>query len=236
MVFSVQPAFVLHRRLYRETSLILELFTRDYGRISVLARGVRKARSPSAGLLQVFVPIVVSGGGKTELLHLSQVEADGGCGLLVFGREQLPCAFYLNELLLNLVPKQDPDPALFLLYKQTLSVLQHADLRMRAPALRIFEKKLLLGAGYGLPLHAQLHNTFANEQYYAFNVATGFVPYTHKAHNMTNVFLGRTINAVLTEYFADHHILQDAKRLLGFLLSLVLEGRKIHSRQLFFGV
>jgi len=105
MTIVLQPAFVLHRRPYRETSFIVELFTPDYGRIAAVARGIRKTRSRTAAWLQPFVPLFVSCYGKGELLTLNQVEANGF--LHVLTGKNLRCGFYLNELLMRLLPKHD---------------------------------------------------------------------------------------------------------------------------------
>src|SRR3990167_1032441 len=97
----LQPAYVLHRRAYRETSFLVELFTQEYGRLTVVARGVRKANSSTTGLLQPFSPLLVSYGGKGELLTLFSVEARKT--MLRLQRDALFAGLYLNELLMYLL-------------------------------------------------------------------------------------------------------------------------------------
>lgn len=141
------PAFVLHGRPYRETSLLLECFTRDYGRIGLVARGVRKEKSrlPRA-LLQPLTPVSLgwSGGGELATLTAAEARADP----LMLAGETALCGLYLNELMLRLTMRQDAHPELFDAYERTLERLAHGD----APAwtLRRFERDLLDQLGYGL--------------------------------------------------------------------------------------
>src|SRR3990167_1545961 len=142
---SFQPAFVLHRRSYRETSFLVELFTPDHGRLTVTARGVRQAKSPSQGLLQPFTPLIVSWSGKGELMTLAQVDAHGEVRRL--RGDALFAGFYLNELLMALLQKWDAHQRLFKVYDEALCALQELPLNQRA--LREFEKILLEELGYG---------------------------------------------------------------------------------------
>ena len=142
-----QPAFVLHGRPYRETSLLLECFTQDYGRIGLVARGVRKEKSRlSRALLQPLTPVSLGWSGGGELATLTAVEARADP--LTFAGEPLLCGLYLNELLLRLTLRQDPHAELFIAYARTLGRLALGE----APAwtLRRFERDLLDHLGYGL--------------------------------------------------------------------------------------
>lgn len=237
MIPTLEAAFVLHRRPYRETSLILELLTQDHGRIAVLARGVRKVRSRLAALLQPFTPLLLSWQGKGELYYLNQAEANGYRRALV--GKNLRCGFYLNELLMRLLPKQDAHPSIFALYEQTLADLQNAalgpDPLLCEKALRLFEKRLLLEIGYGLPLQAQ--PGFKNEERYHFNPEEGFLPYSATEPKSailrhSGVFSGKALNALLSENFEDKLCLQEVKRLMRFILATLL-GRPLESRGLF---
>jgi DNA repair protein RecO (recombination protein O) len=147
-----QPAFVLHARAYRETSLLLECLTRDYGRVGLVARGVRRERSRTPrALLQPLLPIRLGWSGHGELATLTQVEA-AARGVELNG-DALLCALYLNELVLRLTARQDPHPRLFADYAATLSRLETD----AAPAwtLRRFERDLLAHLGYGLVLDVE---------------------------------------------------------------------------------
>src|SRR3990167_3982988 len=102
---SFQSAYVLHRRSYRETSFLVELFTLDHGRVTVAAKGARKAKSSTQGLLQPFTPLMVSWSGKGELMTLVQADAHGEVRGLK--GDALFAGFYLNELLTALLQKWD---------------------------------------------------------------------------------------------------------------------------------
>src|SRR5262249_54147881 len=147
-----REAFVLHTHPYRETSLIVEAFTRAFGRVSLLARGARRPASPMRGVLLSFQPLALAWFGKGELRTLSRAEWQGGQPLL--RGEGLLCGFYLNELLLRLLPREDPHEALFADYRHALQRLgalaaPGAD---SAPVLRAFEKSLLKELGYAMTL------------------------------------------------------------------------------------
>src|SRR3989338_1657766 len=101
----LQPAYVLHLRSYRESSFLVELFTKEQGRMTVLAKGVRKKKSPLQGLLQPFIPLLVSWVGKSELMILTQAEAHGAMKQLK--GTCLYAGLYLNELLMGLLQKWD---------------------------------------------------------------------------------------------------------------------------------
>lgn len=145
-----QPAFVLHARPWRETSLMVELLTRDHGRVGVVARGVQGAkRHTLRAALQPLQSLHVDFLPRGELARLIQAEAQDAAPLLQ--GEALMAAFYVNELLIRLLPRQDPAPALFERYAGLRDAL--ADSRgSLAWTLRRFERDLLELLGYGLPL------------------------------------------------------------------------------------
>ena len=135
-----EPAFVLHTFAYRETSVIVEAITAEYGRVAMVARGARRPRSELRGLLQGFQPLLLSWSGQHELKTLLHAEWRGG--LPRVGGSALVCGFYLNELLLKLLPREDPHPRLFASYEAALADLaaggeQAPDpAALRAPAAR----------------------------------------------------------------------------------------------------
>lgn len=145
-----QPAYVLHSQPYKETSLLVEVLTRDYGRFTLVARGARRPRSDLRGLLLPFQPLQLSWFGKSELrtLHV----ADWRGGVPQFAGERLVCGFYLNELLLRLAPRDDPAPELFKLYDRGVRTLA-GDVQF-GNVLRRFELDLLALLGYAPMLAA----------------------------------------------------------------------------------
>lgn len=232
----LQPAYVLHRRAYRETSYLVELFTPDHGRVAVVARGVNKPHSATQGLLQPFIPLLVSFAGKGELQSLSQVEANGSMQHL--HGDCLFAGFYLNELLMCLLQKWDAHAGLYTIYEKTLMALQSETLEQKT--LRTFEKTLLEELGYGfLPKsEVSLHNTFLPEKFYRFIPEHGFVVCddnmvaTAPAHT-GNIFSGKSLIAIAREDWQQAESLSDAKRLTRFILAPLLGSRPIYSRLLF---
>jgi DNA repair protein RecO (recombination protein O) len=221
----LQPAYVLHRRAYRESSYLVDLFTKEYGRMTVIATGVRKIKSSSQGILQPFIPLLVSWQGKGELMTLIHVEAQGN--VLGLQGECLYAGFYLNELLMFLLQKWDAHPSLFATYSNTMCSLQIPQLDQKI--LRSFEKRLLEELGYGL------HDMFAPDQYYRFHPEQGFVvaEFGDQSRNGANLFSGKSLLAIAKEDWNEEVSMQDAKRLTRFVLAPLLGMRQIHSRQLF---
>lgn len=226
----LQPAYVLHRRAYRETSFLIELFTLELGRISVIAKGVRKTNTLQ-GLLQPFVPLLISASGKGELLNLSQAELNGE--ILRLQGEHLFAGFYLNELLISLLQKWDAHPNLYDMYARTLFNFQNHTLEQ---SLRAFEKRLLEELGYGFLFKTDvlLQNTFCVDKYYRFMPEHGFVLTDTQSADViaTNLFLGKNLLAIAQEEWHQES-LRDAKRLIRVILTPLLGSRMLHSRRLF---
>jgi DNA repair protein RecO (recombination protein O) len=142
---AAQPAFVLHSYPYKETSLIVDVFARDYGRVALIAKGAKRPQSKLRGVLQTFQPLSVGWSGKGEVRTLTAAEWIGG--LPPLEKSALLCGFYLNELLVKLLARDDPHPALFDHYVATLNQLAHDE---PAPiVLRKFELALLKETGVG---------------------------------------------------------------------------------------
>src|SRR3990172_6126372 len=145
---DAQPAFVLHNYPYRETSLVLEVFTQHHGRVAMVARGARRPRSALRGVLLAFQPLLLSWSGRSELRTLYKAEWRGGLPQLK--GVALLCGFYLNELMVKLLPHDDPHKALYRTYFDTLHALGKGG--DHAATLRRFEKHLLKELGYALTL------------------------------------------------------------------------------------
>ena len=154
MRIEQQQAWILHGRPYRETSLLLECFTREHGRIGLVARGVRKERSrvPRA-LLQPLTPVSVGWSGSGELATLTVVEARAEP--VTLAGEALLCGLYLNELVLRMTMRMDAQAELFDSYARTLDRLAGGE--SHAWTLRRFERDLLIHLGYGLTLATDAH-------------------------------------------------------------------------------
>ncbi|MEM1411565.1 MAG: DNA repair protein RecO [Pseudomonadota bacterium] len=143
-----QPAWVLHARPFRESSQLLELLTRDYGRVGAVARGARGTRSRWRGMLQPFRPLLVSYTRRSDLGTLTGAEQVAAPPALV--GEALYCGLYVNELTLRLLMRHDPQPEAFEQYRATvMDLAAGSDVQ---PVLRHFEKQLLDATGFGLIL------------------------------------------------------------------------------------
>lgn len=140
-----EPAFVLHRYDWSESSLILELLTRHHGRVAVVAKGAKKPSSNFRPVLLPLQPLHVAFGGDAEIRTLRSAEWLGG-QVMPTG-EALLSGYYLNELLLRLLARDDPHPALFDVYASTVRVLAGEDAQLLQPALRAFELLLLREIG-----------------------------------------------------------------------------------------
>ena len=226
----LQPAYVLHHRPYRDTSRILELFTRDYGRVSVFARGARGARKAGAALasiLQPFNRVLVSWSGKGEAGQLTAAEFDGAMSALP--PDRLVSAFYLNELLLKLFTRHDSHPDVFVLYDATLGSLKTDADGLRA--LRLFEKRLLDALGYGLALErdCDLGRPLDPRYAYRYRLEQGAIRIEGVAEG-AGIFSGSTLLAVAREDFADPAVCAEARALLRAALDRCLEGKELRTR------
>lgn len=227
----LQPAFILQFRKYRETSLIIDALTRDFGRISLLAKGVRQSKSKTAGILQPFLPLTVSYIGKAELKRLTGVERGASfrqaCDVIrPFGEIKglaLYCGFYINELVGCFLHKYDPHPEVFDYYGECLSSL--ADGFNREAALRQFELNLMESVGYGLQLeYDDNKKPIESLKKYVFNVGQGPV----EAED--GQFSGKTLQALRCRELTDPQVLSEAKILMRTVIDIYLQGRQLKSR------
>jgi len=236
MRIHLQPAFVLHRRAYRETSFLLDVFTLEHGRLSLIAKGAKSHRSPQRALLQPFTPLFISWQGKSELMTLTGVEPDGLAFQLA--GECLLAAFYLNELLTYVLHPHDGHPTLYHLYSNTLKKLEKNPLE---PAvLRLFEKKALDELGYGLQLKGEIesHKPFAPGLFYRYYSELGFKQATDEDSQQLPglVFSGGSLLALANETLNDESVQKEIKRLMRLAFKPLLMGKTINSRELFVGV
>jgi DNA repair protein RecO (recombination protein O) len=142
---SDEPAFVLHRYDWSESSLILEVFTRHHGRVALVAKGAKRPSSNFRPVLLPLQPLHVSFGGDAEIRTLKGAEWVGG-QVMPTG-DALLSGYYLNELLLRLLARDDPHPQLFDAYAAAVSMLASEHSEAREPALRAFELVLLREIG-----------------------------------------------------------------------------------------
>ena len=223
---QLAPGYILHHYPYRDTSRILEVLTRDSGRFSIFARGVRGPKAKLASELQPFRLLLLSWSGKGDAPMLSGAEGVPEQGTLP--PACLMAGFYLNELLLKLTHRHDPVPAVFDTYHATLETLKTG--AALEPTLRIFEKRLLdlLGYGVELDVDARTGARLEPDAYYHFRPAYGVFPAEPDA---AGAVLGASLIRLAQDEVATQRELDDAKRLLQAALAQCLEGRELSTRQ-----
>jgi len=225
-----QPIYILHTRPYRETSLLLEAFSRDYGRIALVARGARRPHSVLHGLLMAFQPLEVAWSGKGEVLTMMRAEWQGGQPLL----SGLPlfCGYYLNELLLRLLPREDAHPRLFVHYAKILLSLGHSPLdRVSEADLRSFERALLSELGYGLTLESDVEgHPIAPDTRYRYEIERGSIPLPDGASG-DFTFQGQTLLDMSQDDYSRSSTRLEAKQLMRRLLSYYLNGMELETRK-----
>jgi DNA repair protein RecO (recombination protein O) len=220
-----EPGFVLHTYPYKETSLIVELFTRRFGRVALLARGARRPRSAMRGMLLSFHPLRLSFSGSAELGNLMSVEWAGA--LQPLAGQGLMCGFYLNELLLRLLPRDDPHEALFEVYGDALSRLSRDP---SAAVLRAFEKRLLAELGYAPLLeHDIASRPIDPDGLYAYEPERGPTPVNGVRGGLL-VVRGRTLLDVAADDYSDPATREEARNLMRALIGERLHGQVLHTR------
>ena len=225
----LQPAFILHRRPYLNTSLLLETFSREQGRLGLVARGASAPRSRLKGLLQPFTPLLLSWTGAGELATLTGAEEAGRPVPLPPNR--VLAGLYVNELLVRLLPRQDAQPGLFAAYETVLAELATAD--GEEPPLRRFEKKLLEELGYGLTLDCEAASgaPIVAEEQYCYVLDRG--PLAADRVQTGVLISGRGLLALRDGLLTDPVVLQEVKRLTRAALAEQLHGRALKTRELY---
>lgn len=229
---ELEPAYLLHRRPYRETSALLEIFTRDHGRIALVARGARRPRSALRAALLPFVPLLVSWSGRGEVGTLRGAEAKSTP--VSMSGEPLLSALYLNELMMRLTHRHDAHPELFDAYALALRALAgNVDAEF---TLRVFEKRMLEAIGYGMLLEHEAESGLpvVREQRYAYRADRGPDRAAVRSNDCVEVS-GATLLDLAGERPLDESGRREAKRLMRFVLRVHLGERPLASRAMFGG-
>ncbi|HEY8035598.1 MAG TPA: DNA repair protein RecO [Methylobacter sp.] len=251
----LQPAFILQQRKYRETSLIIDALTRDFGRISLLAKGVRKSKSKTAGILQPFIPLAISYVGKAELKTLTDVERCAGsrptCGIHsipgdcrtgsrpVRGIHSIPgdiiqplsglkgLALYCGFYINELVVYflHKYDPHPEVFSYYSECLSSLADGSNIEAALRLFELNLVECAGYGLQLEYD-NNEKPIEPLKRYDFNVGQGP----VEAVNGRFSGKTLLALSARELTEPQVLSEAKILMRMVIDVYLQGRELKSR------
>lgn len=223
-----QPAFVLHSYPYKETSLIIDVFSRQFGRVALVAKGAKRPHSQLRGALQTFQPLTLSWSGKSDLQTLTAAEWVGGMPPLE--KNALLCGFYLNEIIVKLLQRDDPQPLLFDEYVSTINQLAHVE---PVPILlRKFELNLLKMAGVvnDLSYCTQHRCTVTSEILYVVDPESGTRP-AQDNDNGIKVH-GKTLIDMQAADYSDVATQVQSKLLMRSLLAHHLHGNPIHTRQI----
>lgn len=223
-------AFLLHAYPYSETSLILEVFAREQGRMALLARGARRPRSALRGVLLAFQPLELGWFGGGEVKTLAKAEWLGGLPFL--NGTGLMLGYYLNELLLKLLPREDAHAQLFDAYAAALRAL--AGGATETAELRRFEKALLAELGYGLALARDTAGQpIEAAGFYRYQIERGAVPDGMDGQQAGLAMCGKTLLDMANDDYADARTLAEAKQLMRHLLGHYLNGQPLQTRRVF---
>ncbi len=226
---DLQTAFLLHTWAYRESSLLLDIFTPEFGRLRCVARGARRPRAVLHGILLPFQPLLLSWFGKGEVKTLHQAEWQAGIPQL--GGDALWCGFYLNELLQRLLPVADPHPSLFFDYQMAIHSLAHN--AHVAITVRRFEMQLLRHLGYApnLTREAASGEPVNPQRWYVYVPEQGAVCLADPKASLFPL-QGQTLLAMAADDFSHPQTRQQGRHLLRRLLNHYLGTTPLHSRQL----
>lgn len=226
---DAQPAFILHTYPYLETSLIVETFTRNFGRVPLIAKGAKRPRSALRGLLLAFQPLHLTWGGKSELRTLHKAEWQGG--QMPLQGTSLICGFYLNELLVRLLHRDDPHEQLFVYYQETLAALSTQTDYI--PILRRFEQRMLQELGYALTLDHDVAGRPTNpNESYGYEIERGPVALEGNSHSHGLQLQGKTLLDMKQDDYSSAATRQQSKALMRYILNHYLDGQPLHTRQL----
>jgi len=221
-------AYLLHRTPYSNSSLLLECFTREHGRFPAIAKGVKSSKKSGPALLQPFNSLLIDFTGKGEVKTISGFEQDAEA--IILKGTTLYCGFYLNEVLMRILARNDPHAELFHYYENTLNELSSAtDVE---PILRSFEVLLLNELGYGLLLdqEAETGKEIKHDSFYAFEIEHGPREITRPDRHAIN---GSTLHALAGNIPYHDREKSQARMLMRRLLTHYLGDRPLKSRELF---
>lgn len=222
-----EPAYVLHHRPYRDTSQILDIFSLEHGKLSLVARGSKAARARLAGILRPFQPLRMSWSMRTDMGTLTGAEINERAQALT--GDALMAGYYVNELLLYLLHRHDPQPEIFAVYEDALRALASGfDV---VTALRVFEIEFLKLSGYALNVEteARTNAPIRAAQFYEFRPEDGAIPV--ERCEGPSIFEGRQLLAIAAQDFSSDSALHAANRLLRQVIHYQLNGRELKTRK-----
>lgn len=231
LTLHLEPCYLVHAFHYRETSLIVEVFTRHAGRLALIAKGARRNKSRWRCVLQPFRKLAINASGRGEMLTLTHAEeldlpqprVSGAC---------LYSGLYVNELVHHFLIHRDAHLALFDEYESLLNSWQSPVI---APArLRLFEKRLLSAVGYGLLLDHDASDGTLIDPEVDYEYRANFGPRRKTSQSAAPILQGRSLLALAKDNLQDTQSLQECKQLMRFLLEFHLDGKPLRSRELLY--
>lgn len=225
---TLQRGYVLHARSYRESSLLLDCLTLESGRISLIAKGARRSKGQQRRLLQPFAPLLISFAGYGELRTLTAVEEAGSSRRLQGDR--LACGLYINELMVHLLPREEPVEELFAFYNHALESLSGEE--PVGPFLRRFELQLLeaMGVAPNWGRESSGGSMIDAKQMYALGSDGAMVP--SEVGEEAALIPGEVLLALASGRPDTPEVAAQCKRVLRYFIQLHLGGRKLKSREL----
>ncbi len=229
MRVSNERCYVLHSVPYSESSLVVNFFSENYGRINLLTKGARRVKSQFRGLIRPFVLLKGSWKGKGNVPVLINLTSDAGA--FQISDQVYYCCTYLNELIMRLLADRDPHQELFGIYESTLDslIVEHTE---PFTALRIFEKNLLQQLGYELVLttESDRKTPIDAHDYYLYDFGSGPIRSSSKEPAS---FSGRTLMAISQGEFVTEQTKTESRKFMETVLAHHLEGKRIHSRGIY---
>jgi DNA repair protein RecO (recombination protein O) len=220
---------VLHSYPYRETSLIIDVLSRDHGRLALVAKGAKRPHSALRGVLQTFQPLSLAWSGKSEMRTLTGAEWVGG--MLPLAGDALLCGFYVNELLVRFCAREDPHPQLFHHYIVTLTRLAHDEPPVQV--LRSFERVLLRETGYAMALDRTVaRKAVLADGRYVFDPERGVREASDEWPAQWPVVSGQTLLDMEEDDYHRAQTVAQSKMLMRFLLNTYLGGAPLATRQI----
>ena len=228
-VIEGEPAYLIHQRPYSETSQIINLFSRHYGRVDAIAKGSKRPKSKFKSFLQPFSPILVSWSGRSQLKTLRSVDISSGKQSNV-SRKHLMSAFYLNELILSFLTTADPYPDLFDAYSLAINNLSNAD--SSEIILREFEIQLLTEIGYAINFQTEAMSSKKIEPNlsYRFIAEEGFVSSVTSSARDT-LIKGSVIQSIDQKDFSQPQTMRAAKRIIRESVKYHLSGKELNTKK-----
>lgn len=229
-MIELEPSFILHIRPFKETSAIIDFFSRNHGRVSAVANGLKRKKSKFRGIAHPFTPVLATFNDKNSLFTLNALEQNGR--VVNLPGIKLLSGLYINELLIKLLPQAYSYPELFDDYALLIGSLESKD--TIESVLRLFEKKLIKAIGYELPLKLEVSTGLPIEpqQYYDYLVGEGPI-LIKKPSNTNKYYLGQSLIDLDNDFLVCDKSLKDTKKLMRNLINYYLEGKQLNVRKMF---